>query len=154
MAEKVEIETRPEVKEEHNLETFTNLLKSFDKRLSLIEKKTHQDTDTSPVGSSSATNTASAANVQKEFEKIRHSVSKVIMPPWFKVNDSPAAVKQENKPALEILSKSARYTETALKLLSTIPKNSYTSYTVSENCMNALYTTLSDIQVTKTTESV
>ena len=89
-----------------------------------------------PVGA------AAASDVQKEFESIRDSVAKITLPPWLKVHDTQTGIKQENKPALKILSKSARYTETGLKLLSTFQKSENNTFILTEEDIGALYTTL------------
>ena len=149
------------------LDAITNLLKSFDDRLKLVETSVQsrprpRPTSTLtegaelPVGTAEAacsTGTgindsptvkgACAADIYKEFEAIKDSVSKIVLPPWLKVNDSPAGVKQENKHALKILSRSARFTETALKLLSTFSKSEDNSYTLTEDDVNALFIILS-----------
>ena len=69
-------------------------------------------------------------------------MSKIILPPYLKVSDSPAGVKQEHKYALRILSKSARFSETVLKLLSTFRKTNDTYHLIEEE-INALFITLS-----------
>lgn len=73
---------------------------------------------------------------------IRDSVAKITLPPWLKVHDTQTGIKQENKPALKILSKSARYTETGLKLLSTFQKSENNTFILTEEDIGALYTTL------------
>ena len=69
-------------------------------------------------------------------------MSKIILPPYLKVSDSSAGVKQEHKYALRILSKSARFSETVLKLLSTFRKTNDTYHLIEEE-INALFITLS-----------
>ena len=52
-----------------------------------------------------------------EYFKVNDSVS---IPEYFKVNDSPMGVKQESKPCLKVISKTARHAETGLKVLANI----------------------------------
>ena len=58
-----------------------------------------------------------AADVLREYEAIRDKYQKVLLPPEFKVLDSRQGIKKSEQTALNILSKSARFTETALKIL-------------------------------------
>ena len=58
---------------------------------------------------------------QKEYERVRDSLTRVQLPPSLKVHDSSTGIKQECKGALKVISKCARYSETAIKILETIP---------------------------------
>ena len=61
-----------------------------------------------------------AAELHREFESIRDSLIRVKLPNDIKVFDSKVGIKQECQPALTVISKCARYTETAFKQLSLI----------------------------------
>ena len=52
------------------------------------------------------------------FDQIKEKYSRHSLPPHLRVHDPAAGIRSECKPALKILSKSARYAETALKILS------------------------------------
>ena len=80
-------------------------------------------------------------DIQKEYEGIRDSL--IVLPPYFKVNDSATGIKAESKATLKVLSKTARYTEMGLKLLSTFKKADDGTYVISDNEIGALYTILS-----------
>ena len=75
-----------------------------------------------PHDVSPAATVAASHDVNKEFEVIRDSVARISLPPWLKVHDTQAGIKQEHKQTLKVISKTARYTETGLKLLSTFKK--------------------------------
>ena len=133
------------------LKTITNLLEKLDARISNVEKickvqeaksNVEYTEDTAEAGvkdfSDSSTNPAvGAADLQRQYEAVKDSVSRIDLPSFLKVNDSPAGIKQENKSALCILSKSAWYSETGLKLLSFEKTNN--CYSLSEEDMNAVY---------------
>ena len=159
---------------EERLDAITDLLRAVSDRLTIVEgkvkgegKTVKKSDDTEKVTTVSDTvhnnqpagqaigdspnsvdyivpAVAAAADIQKEFESVRDSVAKITLPPWLKVHDSQAGIKQENKQALKILSKSARYTETGLKLLSSFHKDEDTNtFVLTEEDIGALYTTLS-----------
>ena len=69
----------------------------------------------SPVDSST-----NAAGLQREYEILKDQLSKVKLPNELKVYDTSRGIKQNCQTALSVLSKSARYTETALKQLAVI----------------------------------
>ena len=56
--------------------------------------------------------------IQEQYNSLKNSVEKVILPPKFKLHDSRTGVKREDQPVLTVVSKCGRYIETALKLLS------------------------------------
>ncbi|KAH3781522.1 hypothetical protein DPMN_159352 [Dreissena polymorpha] len=60
----------------------------------------------------------SGYDIQERFNVIKNSVEKVMLPPHMKLHDSRTGIKREDQPVLNILSKSGRYVETMLKLLS------------------------------------
>ncbi|KAK3769041.1 hypothetical protein RRG08_008418 [Elysia crispata] len=139
------------------LQSITELLKSFDERLRFVESTNIQSSPQTaqspttctaeagcaiPVNDGPAATRTCATDIIKEFEAIKDSVSKIVLPPYLKVSDSPTGVKQEHKNALKILSKSARFTETGLKLLSTFQKTG-NLYHLTEDEVNALFVTLS-----------
>ena len=61
-------------------------------------------------------------DVQESFTRVRDSVSKVKLPKDYKLNDSRVSVNRKDITAFNILSKCARYSETAIKLLQCIPE--------------------------------
>ena len=72
---------------------------------------------------STASSTASPLiphDLGRKFDSIRERLSRVSIPDDFKLNESPAGIKQELKPCLKVISKTARHSETGLKLLATI----------------------------------
>ena len=56
-------------------------------------------------------------DIGRQFDAIRDKVSRIPIPDNFKLNESPVGIKQELKPSLKIISKTARHSETGLKLL-------------------------------------
>lgn len=57
-------------------------------------------------------------NVQERFNVIKSTVDKVVLPTALKLHDSRSGIKKDDQPTLNVISKCARYIETALKLLS------------------------------------
>lgn len=64
--------------------------------------------------------TQSAADVQRDWERLRESLTKIPVPTGFKVNDSTAGLKSEHRQVSKIISKCARYAEVGIKVLSSI----------------------------------
>ena len=64
-------------------------------------------------------------DVCRQFDSIRDRLIKTTLPEMYRVNDSPVGIKQELKPCLKVISKTARHAETGLKLLAgiTAPDN-------------------------------
>lgn len=60
-----------------------------------------------------------ASDIQREYECIKDSLNKVILPNELKLLEAKTGIKREDQPHLLALGKSARYSETCLKLLST-----------------------------------
>ena len=60
----------------------------------------------------------SAAEIQRDFERIRDTLNRVPVPTSLKVNDSTSGIKQECRDVLKTVSKCARYTETGIKIIS------------------------------------
>lgn len=61
-----------------------------------------------------------AADLQRDFDRLRDSLNRVPVPEGLKLYDSSTGVKQECRPTLRVISKCARYTEVTLKILSAI----------------------------------
>ncbi|KAH3817145.1 hypothetical protein DPMN_118673 [Dreissena polymorpha] len=60
----------------------------------------------------------SGYDIQERFNVIKNSVEKIELPPHMKLHDSRTGITREDQPVLNILSKSGRYVDTILKLLS------------------------------------
>ena len=74
-----------------------------------------------PVSPASKDNTADDSEfkeIQENFNAIKASLERVILPAKYKLHDSRNGIKREDQPALNIISKCGRYIETALKLVS------------------------------------
>lgn len=87
--------------------------------------------------------------IQEQFNGIRASVDKVILPPYLKLHDSRSGVKRDDQQALNVISKCGRYTETALKILSQVKddesfdvKPLITTLTANINYLQEEYATL------------
>ena len=55
-------------------------------------------------------------SLSQQFDHIRERLNKVTIPPSYKLHDSPIGIKQDQKPALKVISKTARHAETGIKL--------------------------------------
>ena len=64
-------------------------------------------------------------SLSRQFDHIRERLNKVAIPSSYKLHDSPIGIKQDLKPALKVISKTARHAETGLKLIAnlTTPDN-------------------------------
>ena len=129
--------------ENSELEEIRKLLCNFDLRLKQIED--NSSGFTSPSDSqASAGNIAATVDIHKECPSIRDSLARIALPPELKVQYSPVGIKQELRHSLSIISKSSKYTETALKLISTFEKShNGDTYSVQEEDIHALFTILS-----------
>ena len=67
-----------------------------------------------------AANGSEADELQEQFNSLKSSLDRVILPPLYKLHDSRSGVKREDQPALNILSKCGRYVETCLKFLGSV----------------------------------
>ena len=73
---------------------------------------------------------------QREYESIRDSLNRVRLPNSLKLLESKTGIKREDQSMFQSVSKSARYTETCLKLLASFDEE------VSANDMGQLYNVL------------
>ena len=76
------------------------------------------------------------ANYQREFECVRDFLNKVKLPNEFKLLESKTGIKREDQSMYSSITKSARYTETSLKLLASFEE------TVTADDLGQLYTVL------------
>jgi hypothetical protein len=89
-------------------------------------------------------------DVQREYECLKDSLVKVKLPNEVKLLENKTGIKREDQPHLLTISKSARYTETCLKLISTFKDNPsvddisqlYTVLVAHINCLQSEYTSL------------
>lgn len=82
-------------------------------------------------------------DIQREFESIKESLSKVLIPPHLKLQESSAGIKQDSKQILRVISKTARFAETGLRQLSLVigrDKDKDGSLKLSEQEAQSLYT--------------
>ncbi len=73
-----------------------------------------------PEDSSSSASPPITSDICRQFDALRERLSKVSIPPAYKLNEQATGIKQESKPCLKVISKTARHAETGLKLLSII----------------------------------
>ena len=83
-------------------------------------------------------------DILRVFDGIKERLAKVNLPPHLKVQDSTAGIKQESRSALRILSKSARFAETALRQIAVISSSSRQNqegqiFDISEGDLSTLY---------------
>jgi len=92
---------------------------------------------TSSVSAHVQTKPEQGLDVQREYECIKDSLTKVKLPNELKLLDNKLGIKREDQQHLTSISKSARYTETCLKLLST-----FDDKRVTIEDLSSLYTVL------------
>ena len=56
-------------------------------------------------------------DIEGEFMTVKESVQKICLPPDLKLNESRQGIKREDQRILNLITKSARYIETTLKIL-------------------------------------
>lgn len=79
-------------------------------------------------------------DIQRQFDSLRDRLSRVQIPSYCKVNDSAVGIKTDCKPVLKIISKSARFAETGLKILGNLTQEPQGQYNITENDIQSLYT--------------
>ena len=86
-----------------------------------------------------------SVDAQEDFQSIKDSVLKVKLPPQLKLNESKQGIKRQDLQALNVLSRTARYAEATLKLLSTfddIQYNESVDNRLATNCEDTAGTNL------------
>ena len=58
------------------------------------------------------------SEIQEDFNSVKSSTDKVILPPSLKVHDSRSGIKKDDQQTLNVITKCSRYAEIALKLIS------------------------------------
>ncbi len=62
-------------------------------------------------------------NIQEQFDCVKQTVDRVLLPPHLKLHESRTGIRRENQKTLNVISKCGRYVETCFKLLSQIKEN-------------------------------
>ena len=83
-----------------------------------------------------------SSDIQKEFDCIRDSLMRQTLPADLKVHDTSTGIKNECRPALKVIQKTARYAETALKILETLRSPTPTTLVYDNEDMNKLFIVL------------
>ena len=99
--------------------------------------------NSSPLGSASP----SEFDIQKRFENLRDSLSRIQLPPDCKVNESQQGIKSECKPALKVISKTARFAEAGLKLISQYSPSDAEEYALTSADIEKLYIIIFQAQI-------
>lgn len=102
-------------------------LESFDRRVTRLEASEltncHANTHVFKEGLTSP-DTGSSDDVQGEFLTLKDSLQKVRLPSDLKLNENRQGIKKADLAAFNVISRSARYVETTLKLLANINAHS------------------------------
>ncbi len=83
-----------------------------------------------------------AAELQRDFEIIKDGLNRVRLPNTVKVFDNPRGIKKDCQPTLSVVTKCARYTETAVKQLSLILDDELGGRPASPDQLRSLFTIL------------
>ena len=83
-----------------------------------------------------------AAEIQRDFEIIRDSLQRVRLPNNLRVFDSKSGIKKDCQPTLYVISRCARYTETAIKQLSVILNAQESGQHITSDQLRTLFTVL------------
>ena len=103
----------------------------------LIPASSQNNIDTTSSTDNQASSATECGNIQRDFENIKDSTNRVILPSHLKVNDAAAGIKQDCKATLKILSKTARYADTGLNIFASSP-----TAILNETDIQHLYTVL------------
>ena len=141
---------------EEKLDSILQKFSSLETRLTKIEEKQASQAQASPPEdqgearfnfAEESTNAASPqvhSDIGRQFDAIREKYSKTQLPSNYKLNDTPAGIKQDQKPCLKIISRSARHAETGLKIIAgiTAPENEFAdgSFHLTSSQAQELYT--------------
>lgn len=131
-----------------SLESIETLLQTLTDRLSAVEERLTtipvQDSEVTPEqeGSPGDIQAVSSGHPQDidhqgEFNAIRDSVQAIRLPSDLKLNDNRAGIKRVDQPLANVVSKSAKFVETSLKLLSSVDGRQ-----VSQEDIHKLYSVL------------
>ena len=103
---------------------------------------TQDGVDDSNLPSPCRDNIRASVDIQRDFDNLKDSLTKVPLPKSYKVNDSARGIKQEGKNTLSVISKCARYAETGLKVVgATHPlSEDETSITIEKEQFQKLFT--------------
>lgn len=106
------------------------------------------DNNESSRGPTNQQASASRRNIetQRQFDSIKESLSRVSLPTQLKLNESTAGIKQEQKPTLKVITKSARFAETALRHLAHLTstkQDDSSCFVLNEEDMSIFYTIFS-----------
>jgi signal transduction protein with GAF and PtsI domain len=75
------------------------------------------------------------SDIQAEFAAIKDTLQKLKLPADLALHESKQGIKREDQQGLQVLAKCARFTETSIKLLSTIKDNSITEDDIKQLCV-------------------
>ena len=67
--------------------------------------------------------TIQSPNLKWEYEALRDSLVKVVLPPEYRINDPKAGINSKDKEVAAILGRSGRFVETGLKIVSEVQKS-------------------------------
>lgn len=88
----------------------------------------------------SDTNSPSEFDIQKRFDNVREGLSRIQLPPDSKVCESQQGIKADCKSTLKVISRSARFAETGLKLMSRFCQDDQSgNFIISPADMDKLY---------------
>ena len=62
-----------------------------------------------------------AADVHRDYERVKESVCSISIPNQYKVQDSATGIKQDCKPVPKVVTKCARFAETGMKIMLQMP---------------------------------
>lgn len=74
-----------------------------------------------PSPNDSTVGASGSQDIQREFDHVRDSLTRVPLPKDYKVNDSVRGINKDSRSTLTIISKCARYAETGLKAIASFP---------------------------------
>lgn len=70
------------------------------------------------------------SDVQRDYESIRDSLTRVSLPQKYKVHDSAKGISKEGKPTLNVISKCARFAEAGLKVVASLQPEGETDQSI------------------------
>ena len=88
-----------------------------------VKKNTAATSDPPEANAAEGPITIKSKNLRWEYEVLRDSVSRVKLPPLYRMHNSRAGISSKEKEQAAILGRSGKYIETGLKLMTEVKKN-------------------------------
>lgn len=132
----------------HDAEINNSVAQDADSANSNQTNRQIEDESTGRCEGGTSRHESVSRSVQRECDAIKDRLSKISLPNHMKLNESSIGIKQESKPVLRVMSRTARIAETALKhltVLSLTREEADKSFKLEAEDIDSLFTLLGGI---------